>query len=120
MNTFIKLSLTLLSISILSGCVFIHSNEDSNKNWQHVQKKNREVISQLSLNSTRTQIEHQLGLPNFTEAFMKNDQEYRVNYYRTSRQHHDDVTSKDETTPLIFKNNQLIGWGHDALLRVNQ
>jgi len=39
-------------------------------------------------------------------------------YYRTSRQHHDSATSKDETTPLIFKNNKLIGWGFDALTNI--
>jgi len=120
MNNLTKLSTTLIAISVLSGCVFIHSSDDTDKHWQQVQKKNRQAISQLSLNTTRSQIELQLGLPNFTEAFIKEDQEYRVFYYRTSRQHHDNVTSKGETTPLIFKNNKLIGWGHDALMQAHQ
>lgn len=117
MKKLIKLSAILLTISTLSGCVFIHSNGDSDKNWQQTQEKNREVINQLVLDTNKSQIELTLGVPNFTEAFAKNGQEYRVMYYRTSRQHHDNVTSKDETTPLIFKNNKLIGWGHDALLK---
>lgn len=118
MKKLIKLSLTLVSVSILSGCVFIHGGNDSDKNWQHTQEKNREVINQLVLDTDKSQIELKLGVPNFTEAFIKNGQEYRVMYYRTSRQHHDNVTSKDETTPLIFKNQKLIGWGHDALANI--
>jgi len=120
MKKLIKLSAMLITISTLSGCVFIHSNDDSDESWQQIQQKNREVISQLSLDTDRTQIEIKLGVPNFTEAFINNEQEYRVMYYRTSRQHHDSTTSKDETTPLIFKNNKLIGWGHDALANIHQ
>lgn len=118
MKKLIKLSAALLTISTLSGCVFIHSNDGSDENWQQKQQKNREMINQLTLDTDRTQIELKLGVPNFTEAFIKREQEYRVMYYRTSRQHHDSATSKDETTPLIFKNNKLIGWGFDALANI--
>jgi len=37
---------------------------------------------------------------------MKGDDEYRVLYYRTQRLHADGDTTKDETTPLIFKNEK--------------
>jgi hypothetical protein len=43
---------------------------------------------------------------------------YQVLYYRTHRTHSDGETTKDETTPLVFKDSALIGWGMDALARV--
>jgi len=32
-------------------------------------------------------------------------------FYRTRRTEADGETSRDETTPLVFKNNELVGWG---------
>jgi hypothetical protein len=32
-------------------------------------------------------------------------------FYRTQRKHSDGETTRDETTPLVFRDNRLIGWG---------
>jgi hypothetical protein len=37
-----------------------------------------------------------------------------VLFYRTHRRDGDGVTTKDECTPLVFKNGLLIGWGDAA------
>ncbi|SFD52817.1 DUF3192 domain-containing protein [Pseudoalteromonas denitrificans] len=118
MKKIAKTSLILLTASALNACVFVGGYHSDNDDWEEKQQLNREVISNLILDTQRTTIEMKLGTPNFTEAFIKAQDEYRVMYYRTSRQHHDSVTSKDETTPLIFKNNKLIAWGHDALSKI--
>ena len=59
-----------------------------------------------------------LGAPDFSEAFQHNDDNYRVLYYRTQHRHSDGDTTIDETTPLVFKNDHLIGWGEDILMKV--
>ena len=35
----------------------------------------------------------------------------RVLFYRTNHKHSDGETTRDETTPLVFRNDQLVGWG---------
>jgi hypothetical protein len=69
-----------------------------------------------NLNDSRQSVVEQLGAPDFSEAFSKKDDSYRVLFYRTQHEHSDGETTKDETTPLVFKNDRLIGWGQDALL----
>lgn len=106
-------------ITSLTGCVIVSGDNDSdwsdNHSWQAEQKENRNIISELSLNSNRQQVQSKLGKPAFTEAFMIAETEYHILYYRTHHHHSDGKTTKDETTPLVFKNNRLIGWGEKVL-----
>ncbi len=121
MKHFIHLTAAALLITSLSGCIVVgggHSDWSDN-DWESEQRDNREIINQLSLKSTRSSVLNLLGAPNFSEAFALNDDEYRVLYYRTQHRHSDGETTKDETTPLIFKNDQLIGWGEDVLYKIN-
>ncbi len=108
----------LLTIAVISlhGCVIVAGDRDwDNDNWHKKQQLNREQISLLSLSMERQEVLEKMGTPNFTDAILKNGQEYRVLYYRTQRTKSDGITSKDETTPLVFKNDKLIGWGSEAL-----
>jgi len=122
MNSLTKIAVAATLATSLSGCVIVAGEHDfdgfDNKNWKSEQNRNKELISQLSLQADRFQVEMDLGTANFSEAFMNGDDEYRVLYYRTQRIHADDDTTKDETTPLVFKNDKLIGWGHDVLASV--
>ncbi len=115
---------TLLSTAIaaaisisLSGCVIVAPDHDygSQSDWQKTQQENLKHISQLSLNTSRQSVLDKLGAPNISEAFDKNGKTYQVLYYRTQHRHSDSQTTKDETTPLVFLNDQLIGWGEQAL-----
>jgi hypothetical protein len=106
-----------LSIS-LSGCIVVGGGDwrdDDNSSWKKEQTNNKDVINQLEINDSRLSILEQLGAPNFSEAYMKGDDSYRILFYRTQHEHSDGETTKDETTPLIFKNDSLVGWGTDAL-----
>lgn len=107
---------TALMIS-LSGCIVIGGGDwsDNDSDWQDRQRDNKRVISQLEVNDSRESILEQLGAPDFSEAYSKGSDDYRILFYRTQREHSDGETTKDETTPLVFKNNRLVGWGIDAL-----
>lgn len=43
---------------------------------------------------------------------------HRVLFFRTQHRHSDGETSRDETTPLVFRNDTLIGWGDDVLASI--
>ncbi|MCY7294334.1 DUF3192 domain-containing protein [Alteromonas sp. a30] len=103
----------------LGGCVVkIDGNGDIRSgysDWEDREESNRKAISNLKLDLSADQVKSILGTPDFTE-FHKADGEYMVLFYRTQRVKGDGMTTKDECTPLVFKENKLIGWG-DATYR---
>ena len=119
MKFLLNSSLAIMLAMSLSGCIVIGDRDDWNDNdWEETQQDNREVISDLELYSGLSNVRLKLGAPNFSEAFTHSGDQYRVLYYRTQHRHSDGDTTKDETTPLVFKNDKLIGWGNDALAKV--
>jgi outer membrane protein assembly factor BamE (lipoprotein component of BamABCDE complex) len=116
MNQLLKLSLVGLLLTTLSGCISINgSHHGDGKDWKDNQESNRRVISELALGTERSNVLTRLGTPSFSEAFVKDDEQYNVLFYRTHLTKSDGKTTKDETTPLIFKNDTLIGWGNEVL-----
>ena len=107
---------TFLALS-LSGCIIVDRDSwrDSDSSWEKRQTNNKKIISKLEINDSRDSVVSQLGAPDFSEAFSNGDKHYRILFYRTSHEHSDGDTTKDETTPLVFLNNSLVGWGQDAL-----
>lgn len=101
-------------LTSLSGCIYI-GNKSDDTSWQKEQNQNKHLISQLTLNSDRLSVLRKMGTPEISEAFVVNGEEYKVLYYRTQHRISDGDTTKDETTPLVFKNEKLIGWGELAL-----
>lgn len=124
MNTgvmMLKTGLMTLMLAImltLSGCI-ISVNDDEAEwgivGWEDKQKDNRKVIARLNIGDSRVEVLSQLGEPAFTEGFTSAGQDYQVYYFRTHRRHSDGRTSKNETTPVVFADNHLIGWGQKAL-----
>jgi outer membrane protein assembly factor BamE (lipoprotein component of BamABCDE complex) len=120
MKKLANLGLAAILATGLSGCVIVADGRDNDKSsWETSQKENRALISELAIKSSRAYVINKMGTPNFTEAFVKGNDEYRVLYYRTQHRHSDGDTTKDETTPLVFKNDLLIGWGHKVLAELH-
>ncbi|WP_404341055.1 DUF3192 domain-containing protein [Pseudoalteromonas mariniglutinosa] len=113
------LLIAALTAPFLTGCVIAVSDGDadthwtggSSKSWQKVHKDNRDKIAALALDSSYQVVINHLKTPNFTELLKKNDDVYQVLFYATHSIHSDGKTSKDECTPLVFKNDKLIGVG---------
>ncbi|HAY95719.1 DUF3192 domain-containing protein, partial [Shewanella sp.] len=55
-----------------------------------------------------------LGKADFSEAKAVKETKLQVLFYRTHHEKSDGVTTKEECTPLIFENDQLIAWGQDT------
>ncbi len=116
MKHFINGLAALLLLVSLTGCIVVGGDSwREDESWKQRQHHNRQTIAALELGTSRQSILSQLGAADFSEAFSRDQEQYRVLYYRTSHKHSDGDTTKDETTPLIFKNDLLVGWGHEAL-----
>ncbi|MDT0593686.1 DUF3192 domain-containing protein [Glaciecola petra] len=113
------LVVSLTSVLLLSGCVIsIDDDYDSDNNgtsWAELEEENREKISLLSVGASINSVRRSMGTPDFDELLVKNEQEHRILFYRTQRTKGDGTTTKDECTPIIFLNGELIGFGQTAL-----
>lgn len=113
------LLIAALTAPFLTGCVIAvsdgeaetHWAGDSSSSWQKLHKANREAISQLTLDTSYQSVLNRLSTPNFTELLKQGDDVYQVLFYATNSIHSDSKTTKDECTPLVFKNDKLIGVG---------
>jgi len=121
MKFLLNLAVAAFLATTMAGCVVIGGDHDWDDNdWESQQRENREIISNLKLGTERARVVTKLGAPHFSEAFSRGDDEYRVLFYRTQHVRSDGDTTKDETTPLVFKNDQLIGWGEEALAKARE
>jgi len=101
----------------LGGCVIAiggEKNIESSSDWQTTQQHNREQINALSEGMTLSTIKTLMGEPDFSEFFTKDGAQIEVLFYRTHHERGDGETTRNECTPLIFKNATLTGWGDKA------
>lgn len=101
----------------LSGCVIaVGGNHElsDDSNWKKSQIFNQQQINLFSLNTSAEEVRTLLGTPDFTESFSKDGETVQVLFYRTHHVNSDGKTTKDECTPLIFKQSKLVGWGEKA------
>lgn len=112
-----KLLIISAATLALSGCVVAIGDKTetaSESTWRKTQQFNLQSINQLSLGVSSEDVRQQLGAPDFSELFQKDGQQVQVLFYRTHHRNSDGKTTKDECTPLIFKDNQLTAWGDKA------
>lgn len=111
--------LGILTASVLTGCVVAIGNEGRGQesDWAQVERDNRAAIDNLllgmELNEARARMPHE---PAFSEAFTVDGVAHRVLFYRTQRVQGDGMTTRNETTPLVFVEDRLAGWGESALV----
>ncbi|ALU44552.1 DUF3192 domain-containing protein [Pseudoalteromonas rubra] len=115
------LATALLSSTVLTGCVVAVTDGEINGShygWKKEQKQNREKISQLKMGTEYQSVLNKLGTPDFTDMLSKGDTVYQVLYFATNSKHSDGVVTKDECTPLLFKDSKLVGFGDTALAQL--
>ena len=111
------ISLASLLMVSLSGCVIAigdddyNNNDNQHSNWESREKNNRAHIQSMEIGASYLAITNKMGIADFNEVISGNANNYQVLYYRTQRQDSDGVTTKDECTPLVFSNGELIGLG---------
>ena len=83
----------------------------NNMDWDDRETYNKQTISGLDIGQTKQDILDLLGQADFSEAKQYAQGTLTILFYRTQRKHSDGQTTRDECTPLLFKNGQLIAWG---------
>lgn len=117
MKDLVRITAALLLVTSLSGCVVAIGNDawEDEKDWEQRQERNDRYIRRLELGQSMTSIEADLGAADFDESFQRGGETFQVLYYRTEHRHDDGRTSKDESTPLVFIDRSLVGWGDSAI-----
>lgn len=112
-----RLAAILLSSTALSGCVVAIGNDGfgDDEQWEETQKRNDRYIGGSVLGSSMTAVQADLGEPNYRESFQREGEIFDVLYYRTQHRHSDGQTTKDETTPMVFIDGKLVGYGASAI-----
>ena len=118
MKKFTRAAALASLVMTLSGCVVAIGNdgpESRDAGWAEIERDNRRAIESLRLGMGTREV--QTIMPHeadFSEAFTVDGVAYRALLYRTQRVEGDGVTARNETTPLIFANGELAGWGGSA------
>jgi len=122
-----KTNILLLSIVILlmTGCATI----------DRMANDNNQKMSQLSLGMTKQAVLSIMGTkrirtgsvpayisnPHKSDAYKDKDGDFiEVLYYFTGSKARDGAITEDETTPVVFVNNELVGWGHSFIDKIRR
>ena len=114
------LLIAVLSTPLLSGCIVAVSDGEAahswgESNWKKQQKTNRDTIATLKNGTEYKTVLQQFDTPDFTELVNKGESVYQVLYFATNHKHSDGKVTKDECTPLVFKDGKLVGYGESAV-----
>lgn len=83
--------------------------------WREREIFNRKYIGRLEIGTHRDEVLRLLGPPDISEArTTKDGRNILILFYRTQHVRSDGITTRDETTPLLFTNDELISWGEPA------
>lgn len=119
-----RILLAALSLPVLlSGCVVSVGGDgeydsDYHYSYKSLEKKNRAHIADFTTDMSISAVKSKMGVPDFNEMYQRGDDNVQVLFYRTQRNEGDGMTTKDECTPLVFKNGVLIGWGEHAYQKI--
>ncbi|MFT5760479.1 MAG: hypothetical protein ACI9LM_005266 [Alteromonadaceae bacterium] len=92
-----------------------YDDSPSNMKWEDREAYNRQFISKLQLEKfSFEQALKQLGSPDITEAKKVAHDKFQVLFYRTQHIKSDGITTQEECTALLFKNEALFAIGKSA------
>ncbi|SET56748.1 DUF3192 domain-containing protein [Thalassotalea agarivorans] len=95
--------------------VMFYKDSPADMKWEDRELYNRQYIAALKIdNFNFEQALTDLGTPDLTEAKKVGIDNYQVLFYRTQHVKSDGITTQEECTPLLFKNDQLIAIGEPA------
>jgi len=116
MTASIRLAILAVSLLALAGCSIHVKGKDGadgrDGRLVQIERDNRLALESLrpgmGLREVQGVMPHE---PDFSEALTVDGASYRALFYRTQRVARDGAITRDETTPLVFRNGELTGWG---------
>ncbi|MDV6315394.1 DUF3192 domain-containing protein [Idiomarina sp. HP20-50] len=116
-KVFVILAIGAVSyLAIVGAVLMLYQADPADLQWQERETYNARQIGQLDLGMSKDSVIRILGSPDITEAKVSPKGNMQVLFYRTHHMTSDGITTKDECTPLVFRNNELIAWGNDSYL----
>ena len=98
-----------------------YDDNPSNMKWKDREDYNRHFISKVQINKFNfEEALEELGSPDITETKRVNDDNFQVMFYRTHHVTSDGITTQEECTALLFKNNMLTATGKTAYQQFKQ
>ncbi|MCL1057019.1 DUF3192 domain-containing protein [Shewanella gelidimarina] len=82
--------------------------------WEDRQAYNRAKMTEITIGQSIAEVKSIFGKADFSEAKISNEQNLQILFYRTQHKESDGETTKDECTPLLFKQGQLVAWGEET------
>ncbi|KGJ90548.1 DUF3192 domain-containing protein [Thalassotalea sp. ND16A] len=102
----------------LTGCIVVADGDGDFDRYvsdhEDREYENRKKMARLVTGMSFNDAQDHFGVPDFNESYEKGGETIQVLYYRTNRKHGDGMTTKDECTPLVFKDSKLVSWGESA------
>lgn len=108
----------ILYLIIAGAVLHFYTANPETMTWQEREVFNRKFIGRLELSQDKDMVMRLLGPPDISEAHTDSENgDLLILFYRTQHVRSDGVTTRDETTPLLFRDNQLFAWGEQAYER---
>lgn len=82
--------------------------------WKIETRRNNQNLMSLNMGMSKSEIISIMGAPDFNEAYKSLHGNYIVIlFYYTQRKWADGAKTKDECTPVVIENGELVGWGDE-------
>jgi hypothetical protein len=109
----------LVGGTLLAGCKSAGAiRADNRESLRQLERgmTQSEVLDVMGTKTYRDQYNDQYTNPHRTETLPGSDgDQYTVLFYYTDLKRQDGAVTDDELTPLVLRNNELIGWGWSYL-----
>jgi len=98
-------------LAFVAVVVLVYEPTVDEMDWEDRQAYINGKLTEISIGQSITQIKSMMGKADFSEAKMVNESTLQVLFYRTHHKKSDGETTRDECTPLLFRDQKLIAWG---------
>ncbi|MCK8045619.1 DUF3192 domain-containing protein [Shewanella sp. 1CM18E] len=105
------ISLFVTYVAFVAVIMVFYKPTPDEMSWEDRQAYNQAMLTDLTLGQPIADIKTIFGKADFSEAKISNDDTLQILFYRTHHKTSDGQTSKEECTPLLFKQGKLIAWG---------
>lgn len=107
-------SIFIAYIAFVAVIMVSYDPSPDEMDWKDRQAYNKAKITELTIGQAIDEVKTMFGKADFSEAKISNKQNLQVLFYRTRHKDSDGETTKEECTPLLFKQGQLVAWGEDT------
>lgn len=107
----------VLYVLVAGAILHFYTANPETMTWQEREIFNRKYIGRLELGEHKEVVMRLLGPPDISEAHSTDEGDLLILFYRTQHVKSDGITTRDETTPLLFRDDQLFAWGEQAYVR---